>query len=240
MTAPAISLPNPVHSIIHPQNWVRPTGNNEFQLTKNAAQHIAAGGPAANDYAEHIVTHPAAYAMISGKVVEHRSGDGVITILRSDGWRIVSAHLLINDLFKSFYLGRSVVVGQQIGNVSNTYPDPSVHLLEHIHIQVGKNVVNDKPWFDPWPLLAQNQFVILNGVGSNIRLGHSLSSTIYAYSASDGIRRKSDNKLLEPLSYRFDVQYPAFNSGDGLVWIKCTLNGLTVYIWQKLIHFALA
>lgn len=235
-TAP-ITLPSPVAGLVHEQTWQRPPHNTDWRLTKTAAQHVASGGGNAIDLGDHDADRDDCYAMIGGKVVEHRARDGVLTVESFDGmWRVVNAHLAIDAVWGDHPLGTTVGVGTVIGHVSNTYPPPTV-LAAHWHGQVGHKVNGRWDWLDPWPLLAINQFAVLNGPHSNIRSGPSTSAPIFATSSADGIFR-AGVKIAE-LSARMKVDQPPMATGDGLVWIKASLNGEVVFIWKNLVHFDL-
>ena len=236
MSQAPITLPSPVAGIVHEQSWKRPAGNTDWRLTKSAAQHAKTGAKAI-DLGDRDIDRDDCFAIIGGKVVQHRERDGVITIESSDKkWRVVNAHLAIDALFRGHPLGSTVEVGTVIGHVSNTYPPPTV-LGAHWHGQVGQKVAGKWVWLDPWPLLAINQFAVLNGAGSNIRTGPSTSAPIFATSKADGIRRAGAK--IADLSTRMQVGQPPMAVGDGLVWVKASLNGQVVFIWKNLVHFDL-
>ncbi|MDP9467236.1 MAG: hypothetical protein M3P32_00630 [Chloroflexota bacterium] len=237
MSQAPITLPSPVAGIIHDQSWERPPGNTDWQLTKNAAQHSVGGRAKAIDLGDRDIDRDNCHAMISGKVVQHRARDGVLTIESFDGtWRVVNAHLAIDAVWEAHPLGSTVGVGEVIGHVSNTFPPPTI-LKAHWHGQVGHKLDGTLTWQDPWPLLAINQFAVLNGAHSNIRLGPSTSAEIFATSKADGIHR-AGVKVAE-LSARMPVGQPPMTVGDGLVWVKASLNDQVVFIFKNLVHFDL-
>ena len=236
MSQAPITLPSPVAGIVHDQSWKRPAGNTDWRLTKSAAQHAKTGAKAI-DLGDGNIDRDNCHAMIAGKVVQHRARDGVITIQSFDGkWRVVNAHLAVDALFRDHPLGSTVGLGTVIGHVSNTYPPPTV-LGAHWHGQVGHKVDGKWVWLDPWPLLAINQFAVLNGAGSNIRTGPSTSAPIFATSRPDGIRRAGAK--VADLSARMRIGQPPMAVGDGLIWVKASLNGQVVFIWKNLVHFDL-
>ena len=229
-----ITLPSPVVGVIHEQSWKRPAGNLDFRLAQTAAQH-ATSGVMAIDLGNGHANLPPVMSMISGTVVEHRTTDGVTTIQSFDGnWRVVNAHMAIDAVWKAFPIGASVGVGTVLGHMSNTSP---MAILAHLHCQVGFKVVKDTGWLDPWPLLAFNQFAVVNGPSINIRTGPSMSAPIFAVSRADGI--KKDGVKIAELSARMKVLQPAFAVGDGLIWVRANLAGKVVFIFKGLVHFDL-
>jgi hypothetical protein len=228
-----ITLPSPVSGIIHEQSWTRPANNFDFRLASTAAQHVARGSAPSIDLGNGHANLPPVMSIIAGKVVEHRIADGVTTIQSFDGnWRVVNAHMAIDAAWKATPLGSSVGVGAVIGHMSNTSP---AAIRAHWHGQVGFKVVNNKGWLDPWPLLAINQFAVVNGPSINIRTGPSKAAPIFATSRADGIKR-AGVKIAE-LTARMKVLQPPFAVGDGLVWVRANLNGQVVFISKALVHF---
>lgn len=237
MAQAPISLPSPVAGVIHEQSWIRPAGNTDWRLTRTGKQHVDSGGPPAIDLGDFDVDRDNCFAIIGGTVVEHRARDGVITIQSfRETWRVVNAHLAIDALFEDHPKGSVVGLGTVIGHVSNTFPPPTV-LAAHWHGQVGHKVDGKWAWLDPWPLLAINQFAVLNGAHSNIRSGPALSAPVFATSKADGIHRAGVK--IADLNARMHVLQPPFAVGDGLVWVKASLNGQVVFIWKNLVHFDL-
>ena len=242
MTTPLLTCPSPVLGDIHNTSWSRPPGNTDFRLTRTAYGHEVAGGVKAIDLGDGNIDRDNCYAMFGGVVKEHRTRDGVITIESLSGrWRAVYAHLAIDSTFWQTYWGKVVPDATLLGHVSNTYPPPTI-LPTHLHIQLGQLVYGNWRWLDPWPLLAINQFVILNGAGINIRTAPDLSSAaIYATSRPDGIHHwtmaNGLGPVIAPLSEKMRVLHPPFTIAENLVWVKALLNGQIVFISKNLIHF---
>lgn len=242
MNAAPITLPSPVDGAIHPQPWAdygrkRPAGSTDWRVTKTAAQH-ATTSVRAIDLGDANVDRDSTYALISGKVVEHRAGDGVTTIQSWDGkLRVVVAHLAIDSIFAAFPVGTAVSAGTCIGHVSNTYPPAKGTIAAHLHLQIGQLVAGKWVWDDPWPLLAINQLAVLNGAGINLRERPGTDAPIFATSRAAGIVR--GGKVIAPLGAQMDVQQPPFAIASGLVWVRALLGATPVAIAKNLVHFGL-
>ena len=226
MTTP--SFPNPLAGVIHDQGWVRPAGNTDFVLTKNAVQHVASGGPKANDYGDRDVDQDPAFAIISGKVVTHREGDGVITLESLDGLcRVVCAHFAIDALFASFPVGTIVYVGTVIGHVSNTHP--TLVLAPHLHLQIAFKINGVWVWQDPWPLLAQNQEEPMTKIIAILPAGNAVippNSRTYAAPSFTAAYANTGTAIRTVPA----VYVVADADGNTAEWVEMANNGVRRYI----------
>ena len=159
---------NPVMGRIHPFNWTRPVGNNDFKVTQkfgctgytaepplgNCA-HFHRGIDISNRKCGSLVL--ACRAGVIAKAGPEPFGALVVRINHGNKTYSEVAHLATIKVVK----GQKVVAGQIIGTVGKTGAATACHVHFAIKTNLDSNAsfYSDAAgtWINPWPHLEQNQ-----------------------------------------------------------------------------------
>ena len=142
-------LGNPVPGPIHEKEWVRPPGNDEFEVTSTFADHAASGRAPGIDFGNGQCGAPVT-AMAAGFVTQRftdNNGALIVRVKHADG--SVSGYAHLASYAPGTSVGAPITLGQVLGFVGNTGQSSGCHLHSGLVVN-GVSV-------DFWPMLAQNQ-----------------------------------------------------------------------------------
>src|SRR3990167_4647953 len=142
-------LGNPVPGPIHPKEWVRPAGNDEFEVSSTFADHAASGRTPGIDFWNTECGAPVR-AMAAGFVSQRftdNNGALIVRVKHADG--SVSGYAHMSAYAAGTSVGSPIKLGQTLGVVGDTGMSTACHL----HAGLVVNGVS----LDFWPMLAQHQ-----------------------------------------------------------------------------------
>jgi len=229
-------LASPLVGYIHPLSWIRPSGNPDFKVTRDAAGHIAAAGPPADDFGDRnaLDVDPvlAPHDATVGGALTIGSANLYLDFTDRFGQRcrIVLAH---NRLPHPVSVGQKVTRGQRVGTVGATGAT-----AQHLHLQYGYRVWWGWRWLDPWLYLEQHHNLQANaGAVANLRSAAGLTGPIRGVTLLGGIvvdgERVADHGAI---LLRRPV---ATVTRDGYEWMPIALVGVALPLWiaRPFVHF---
>ena len=229
-------LATPLAGYIHGVGWHRPVGNGDFAVTRDAAGHVAAGGPPADDFGD------ATGSDVDPVLAPH---DGIVTKASRVGsanleldwttpdgvaWRAVLAH---NRLPHPVSVGQRVVAGQQVGIVGTTGAT-----AQHLHLQYGYRAGLFWRWLDPWNHLEQTHNLQVNdGAVVNLRSAPALAGPIVGHTELAGIVVMG--RVVAPHGSTLLRRLVAQVQADGYQWLPIVVQGVALDLWiaRPFIHF---